>query len=440
MLNLRDTYTSPRASEQHMHLVPRPAAGVSSGALSPSTTVELVHLDGEHTTIDGVDDDPTALEGIVGPGTRIPDSPSTTDLVIIFREDIKVSNLLDPLARGNKGDAGDIEDTETGLVVGLVSETVVDILVVVDGAHAGLVVAGLHGLLEVLDVPDVGDGVTVLGGGFGVGVSGVDFALVELVVHYEMGLPVGVENPALMSVGGALVGSAGDDGSGLGSDLVGDIVDGERVLVVAVADVAAVVLLVGSTVDDALGVVNVAVLGRAAGAVRLGGVLHVNVDETSSAGAVAGSGADCNGIAQLLVCNDVVRTSDGEIGEQTSQVGLGGEGLGLPGVDGEKLAQIKDLDTMADGLGTDDDVVSERLDLTPNRRDRLLGETAKVDQFTLLGHLNEGSAVGLADDHEVAALVGPTPRAGALAVNATKLLVSLEVVHVLLSMLGCGYT
>jgi hypothetical protein len=82
---------------------------------------------------------------------------------------------------------------------------------------------------QVLDIPDVGDGVAILGGT-------VAAELVELVVHNEVLLPLGVEDPALVGVGGALVRGDGDDGRVGG---VGRIVDGEGVLVVTVADVTA---------------------------------------------------------------------------------------------------------------------------------------------------------------------------------------------------------
>jgi hypothetical protein len=58
----------------------------------------------------------------------------------------------------------------------------------------------------------------------------------------------------LVGVRGSDVGGARDDSAGFGAVLVGYVVDGQGVLVVAVADVAAEVLLVGAAVDDALGI------------------------------------------------------------------------------------------------------------------------------------------------------------------------------------------
>lgn len=211
-------------------------------------------LDNEGTTVDGVDNSVARVESEVAPGARVPDSRATTGKLIVLREDIKVGDLLDLAAVGVLGDGADVKDAETGLVVGLVGETLVDELVVVDGAGGGLIVTGVLGLLEVGDVPDVCDRETVLGGRVGGSAGGVDFTLVKLIVHDKVGLPHGVEDPALVGVGCADVRSARDDLSGVGAVLVGHIVDGEGVLVVAVADVTAKVLLVGSAVHNALGV------------------------------------------------------------------------------------------------------------------------------------------------------------------------------------------
>jgi hypothetical protein len=57
-----------------------------------------------------------------------------------------------------------------------------------------------------------------------------------------------------VGVRGSDVGGARDDPAGVGSVLVGHVVDGQGVLVVAIADVAAEVLLVGAAVNDTLGI------------------------------------------------------------------------------------------------------------------------------------------------------------------------------------------
>jgi hypothetical protein len=90
------------------------------------------------------------------------------------------------------------------------------LLVVVDGLAGSLVVAGLLGVLEVTNIPDEGGGVAV-----GSGATAV--VLVVLVVQDEELLVLGVENPALVGVGGTLVAGDGDE---LGVLLVSDVVDG----------------------------------------------------------------------------------------------------------------------------------------------------------------------------------------------------------------------
>lgn len=248
------------------------------------------------TTLDGVDQDPARLEEWVR-------SPSTDELwlttsweVIILWVDIEETGLGDARSGRIALDGAEIKDAEPGAVVGLVGPLVDDVLVVVDGANLGLVVAGLLGGGEVGNVPDVGDGEAVVGGGLAV-------LLVELVIHDEELLVVGVEDPALVGVGGAGVGGAGDDG-GVGA--VSDVVDGEGVFVVAVADFLAVEAGVGTLVFQALSVVDVAVLGGAARGGWVGGVLEVDEDEAGLALRVARSSADGNGVVALFWANDDV--------------------------------------------------------------------------------------------------------------------------------------
>lgn len=149
---------------------------------------------------------------------------------------------MNAAAVGLLGDGGDIEDAETGTVVGLVAvvaedvpekggkkrlasarrpldgveEQLDDLLVVVDGLARGLVVAGLLGVLEVTNVPDEGCGMAV-------GSRAATVVLVVLVVEDEVLLVLSVEHPALVSVGGTLVAGNREE---LGVLLVGNVVDG----------------------------------------------------------------------------------------------------------------------------------------------------------------------------------------------------------------------
>lgn len=63
----------------------------------------------------------------------------------------------------------------------------------------------------------------------------------------------------------------------------------------------------------------------------------------------------------------------------------------------EQLLQVKDLDVVADTLGSDNKRVSEDFDLTPDDRVILGGKTTKVLELSLLGNLGERGTVGLAD-------------------------------------------
>lgn len=101
-------------------------------------------------------------------------------------------------------------------------------------------------VLQVANVPDISNRVPVLGWADGV-------SLVVLVVQQEVFLVQGVEHPALVGVGCTVVRSAGDDG---GVSFVGDVVDGETVFVVAVADVMTKVALVGTAVFGCIGPVE----------------------------------------------------------------------------------------------------------------------------------------------------------------------------------------
>ena len=80
------------------------------------------------------------------------------------------------------------------------------------------------------------------------------FLLIVLVVHEKVLLVLRVDRPSLVCVRGSRVGCARNDGRRLAgfADLVCGIVDGQSVLVVAVADVTTVVLLVRAAVFDAL--------------------------------------------------------------------------------------------------------------------------------------------------------------------------------------------
>jgi len=224
-------------------------------------------------------------------------------------------------------------------------------------------------------------------------------------------LVLGVKNPTLVGVCSTLVRDLGDDVGDVG--LVSHIVDGEGILVVTVADVTALVALIGSTVDNALRIVDVTITLGASKRLGLGRISEIEEVKTgSTVGVCSWLSADGDSVLELLVDNNVMSTANRQKSvEVASKVLLGVKDDRLLGVDLQKLGKIKDLDTVADGLRSDDDIVLVSADLTPLGRLRVLGQTAEVDELTLLGDLGEGGSVVLADGDEFTAVVGcPSPR------------------------------
>lgn len=306
------------------------------------------------------------------------DGPGAVELVlgrgVVLGVDIEVADLGEAGAVGLGGDGGNVDDAETGTVVGHVGLAVLDVQVVVDGLGLGLVVAGVDGAGKVADVPDVG-------GCLGVAAGGGVVLLIELVVEEEMGHGR-VGEPALVSVGGTGVGSAGDDTDG---SLNGDIVDGEGILVVTEADLTVAVDGIGTSIDDALSIVDVTIGGSTApvdGSGRVGNIKHVK----TTAAPVGADGVDHVG---GLVGDDVVGVA--KASEAGSDIGGGGEDLG--GGESEQLAEIKDLETVAARLGTDIDVAVDDFHVTPDGIGSGCLETAPVLQATITQNLNESGTI-----------------------------------------------
>lgn len=115
----------------------------------------LGSLHDESATAHGVDEHIATLEEwVVTPGASELHGTATL-LVIVLGVDIEVGDLLDPLARGIPEDRAKIDDAVAERVVALVRESVDDELVVVDTPSRIGILAGLLGVLEVRDVPDV---------------------------------------------------------------------------------------------------------------------------------------------------------------------------------------------------------------------------------------------------------------------------------------------
>ena len=288
--------------------------------------------------------------------------------------------------------------------MGLVDVAVLDVLVVIDRLGGVLEVACLLGLFEIADVPDKGNGITIAAWASAV-------ALVEFVVQDEELLVLGVKNPALVGVCSTLVGDTGDDVGDV--SLVGHIVDCESILVIAVANIATLVTLVRSAVDNTLRIMNIAITLGATKRLGLGRISQIEEVETGSTDRVISRhSADSNGVLELLVNHNIMRTTNGKQSvEVASKVLLGIEDHGLLGINFQKLLEVEDLNTVADGFGSDDDVILVAADLTPLGRRRVLRKTAEVDELALLGDLCEGGSVVLADGDEFTAIVRcPAPR------------------------------
>lgn len=241
-----------------------------------------------------------------------------------------------------------------------------------------------------------------------------------------------------MSVLNTRIVGDGDD-LGVVSLLVGDVVDGEGILVVGIADIASKVTLVRATVDHALSVVDVAVSGSTARGGDVGRVADVKEDQPTTAGQVvtdtdglvATDGTSSNGVVELLVDDNVVGAADGELVPMAGKLSLG-EVLGVGRVEVEDLLHVEELHTVLDGLGANDEEVIDDTDLTPvGAKTAILGETSDVAKLALAGDLGKGGTVVLTDGDELTAVGrGPAPRRGASSAPAAQVGVGEEVVQV----------
>lgn len=152
----------------------------------------------ECTLLNGVDQNVARLEASIARPAADECQRAAALQVVILTVDVEPSNLADSAAVGLLGNRRDVENAETGAVVGLVAVVAEDVLVVVDAGAGRLVVARLLGLLQVSDIPDKRCSVAV-------GTRAASVVLVVLVVKDQELLVLGVENPALVGVCGTLV-------------------------------------------------------------------------------------------------------------------------------------------------------------------------------------------------------------------------------------------
>lgn len=145
--------------------------------------LKFAQFDHERASVNSVNNDEAARESEVAPGAEVPDGLATAHLVVITWVHIKVCNLFNSFASRVFRNRAHIEDTQAGLIVGLICEAIINELVVINRAHTGLVVTRIDGLLKVGDVEDISDWETVLCGGVRGRAVWVNFTFVKFIIE-----------------------------------------------------------------------------------------------------------------------------------------------------------------------------------------------------------------------------------------------------------------
>lgn len=130
-----------------------------------------------------------------------------------------------------------------------------------------------------------------------------------------------------MAIGGARVGKTAENFGCWVALLATRVVNGDRIFIVADADVAASVTTVWAFIGDALSVVHVPVLSGASGRFGVLGIGEINVLQTASAARVArlSSNSDC--VLVVPIDNYIVCAADRDgVREETDQVSQGVKG------------------------------------------------------------------------------------------------------------------
>lgn len=202
-------------------------------------------------------------------------------LIIVFGVDIKEAELLDALSGRVARDGRDINHTEAGAVVGLVGDAALDVLwgreglammferkgylweaekeanlVVINSVLRGLVNSRLLRIPQIPDVPDVGGGVAIVQT---IILSTIrnrpssqslqETHLIVLIIHNQILLIIGIQHPALMRISRTLITRPRNN---FGILLIRNIINRERILVVSVANIDALVTPIRSFVFQTL--------------------------------------------------------------------------------------------------------------------------------------------------------------------------------------------
>jgi hypothetical protein len=196
---------------------------------------------------------------------------------------------------------------------------------------------------------------------------------------------------------------------------------------------------------------------RTPGVSRVG---HVEINKTTAAGEVASHSdglvaahrSNGNGVVLLLVDlqdvrlvivnlllrsnaakthHNVVCATNWKLIPMTSKISLC-EVRRAGWVQFKQLFHVKDLNSVVDGFGTDDSIVTEDSDLSPvGTNGVVLRKTAEVDHLALRADLCERSAVVLTDRDEFTTTIGgPTPAGRSTSIVAAEIGVGKEVIKV----------
>merc|ERR1712061_144191 len=350
----------------------------------------IVGPEDKHAELNGAHDNVSRLkEGVVVPRSK---EESRITIIASIEESnlrgLRISNLCG------------IENPQTRTVVGEISQVAADVEVVVNGSNIGPVRSQKLRILKVLHAPQQGSGVLVSA-----------HLLIELVIEHEV-LHVSSEE-ALVRVEGVVV---TDTGENLHVGLVRHINDGERVLVVAKADLAVLVARIGAIIDDTLGIMHIPVLFKASGIGWVEGIIDIHNMEATAA--CLRSDQVCK--ACLLIDDNIVGGRDSVVDGILCKLSDMARGLAIVG---PELGEIHDLHAVGQRLSDDEDVVHKDLHVGPNHGvQSALGEEAKNDWVERVSDLDKGRAVLQANDGNLIASlrICPAPRVGGL-VGASEL-------------------
>ena len=168
---------------------------------------------------------------------------------------------------------------------------------------------------------------------------------------------------------------------------------------------AALVVGVGAGVNDALGVVRVAVLREAAGEGRGQRIRHVDHVEAGAAGARA----DADHEVTLGQGHDVVRVTELRVD------GVGAEHLSRASPRAQ-AGQVEDLDAVAAGLADDVGVVANGFHVAPERVAGARGQAPEPEWRRRRRHVDKRDPIRRAHQRVLAAgvRIGPAPDVVAL--------------------------